>query len=247
MRTGFASPQPNAALAGLPVREPVEMIAEALEPLAGRRILDIGCGRGALAKALTARGARVTGLDPQEQALEEARKAVPDAEFVQGRAESPPFDGAGFDGAVFQNSLHHVPLGGMDVALAAAIHAVRPGGAVIVVEPLAQGSSFELLRPIEDESEVRAAALAAVHRAVETGGFALVGQEDFLRVSRFACFEAAIAGKMAANPERARQAAEREPELRRRFDELASREDGLFRLDQPIRIFVLRRPPAATT
>jgi SAM-dependent methyltransferase len=232
---------------GLPAREPLEMIAEALEPLAGRRILDIGCGRGGLAKALTARDAKVTGLDPQEQALEHARKAAPEAEFVQGRAESPPFDGAGFDAAVFQNSLHHVPVGGMDAALTAAILAVRPGGAVIIMEPLAQGSSFELLRPIEDESEVRAAALAAVQRAVAKGGVALVRQEDFLRVSRFAGYEEAIAGKMVANPERARQAAEKEPELRRRFDELASRENGLFRLDQPIRIFVLRRPPAATT
>lgn len=230
----------------LPVRTPVEVIAEALEPLAGRRVLDIGCGRGGLAKALTARGARVTGIDPQEKALEEARKAAPEAEFIQGRAEELPFDDGAFDAAVFQNSLHHLPVAAMDAALHAAFRAVRAGGAVLVVEPLAQGSSFELLRPIEDETEVRDAALAAVARAVADDGVALLRQEDFLRVSRFAAFEEAIAGKMAANPERARLAAAKEPELRRRFAELAVAENGLFRLDQPIRLFVLSRPAAAT-
>lgn len=226
----------------LPIREPVDVIAEALEPLAGARILDVGCGRGSLAKALTARGAKVTGIDPQEGALKEARKAAPEARFLKGNAESLPLEGGDFDAAIFQNSLHHVPVGAMDAALGAAIDAVRPGGAVLVVEPLAQGSSFELLRPIEDETEFRAAALAAVHRAAAGAKVAIARKEDFLRVARFADFESAIAGKMAANPARAALAAEREPELRRRFAELAIVEDGLFRLDQPIRLFVLRLP-----
>lgn len=225
----------------LPVRTPVEVIAAALEPLAGARILDIGCGRGGLAKALIARGAHVTGIDPQEKALAEARKAAPEAEFVQGHGESLPFDDGAFDAAVFQNSLHHLPVERMDAALGGAVSIVRPGGAVLVVEPLAEGSSFELLRPIDDESAVRAAALAAVARAAAQDGVAIVRQEDFLRVSRFAGFQEAIASKMGASPERARLAAEKEPELRRRFAELAVVEDGLFRLDQPIRLFVLRR------
>jgi SAM-dependent methyltransferase len=216
-----------------------------LEPLAGARILDIGCGRGKLAQALGRRGARVTGLDPQETAIAEARKAAPEAEFVQGRAEDPLFRGAGFDAALFQNSLHHVPVEAMNAALEAALAAVRPGGTVLVAEPLAQGSSFELLRPLEDESEVRAAALEAVRRAAAGPGVAVVRQEDFNRVSLFDDFESAVASKMAANPERAALVEEREAELRQRFAELARREDGLYRLDQPIRILVLRRAAAA--
>ncbi|HEX2256163.1 MAG TPA: class I SAM-dependent methyltransferase [Afifellaceae bacterium] len=230
----------------LPVRTPMDVIAEALEPLSGRRVLDIGCGGGKLAQALTARGARVTGIDPQEEAVEAARKAAPEAEFVQGHGESLPFDEGEFDAAVFQNSLHHLPVEAMDAALSGAFSVVVPGGPVLVVEPLAEGTSFELLRPIDDESAVRAAALAAVEKAI-ANGVALVRQDDFLRVSRFKSFEEAVASKMAANPERASLAAEIEPELRRRFAELAVVEDGLYRLDQPIRLFVLRRDVSATT
>ena len=37
--------------------------------LAGKRVLDVGCGGGILAEAMAARGARVTGIDLSEKAL----------------------------------------------------------------------------------------------------------------------------------------------------------------------------------
>lgn len=40
----------------------------------GKRVLDVGCGGGILAEALAAEGAVVTGIDPSEQSLVEARE-----------------------------------------------------------------------------------------------------------------------------------------------------------------------------
>ena len=38
-------------------------VVDSLGPLAGRRILDLGCGKGRFARALAAQGASVVGLD----------------------------------------------------------------------------------------------------------------------------------------------------------------------------------------
>ena len=101
------------SLNGLPtIAEPtsaMEVIELGFGDLDSQSILDIGCGKGALAAALIERGATVTGLDPNEIALEEAKTAAPGAEFhVLSGAELPYEDGS-FDGAIFLNSLHHIP------------------------------------------------------------------------------------------------------------------------------------------
>jgi ubiquinone/menaquinone biosynthesis C-methylase UbiE len=48
-------------------------VLDALPPLQGKTIFDIGCGVGDLAAALVARGARVIGFDGNEELLREAR------------------------------------------------------------------------------------------------------------------------------------------------------------------------------
>src|SRR5687768_18232238 len=41
-------------------------------PLAGKSVLDVGCGGGILAEAMARRGARVTGIDLADKALQVA-------------------------------------------------------------------------------------------------------------------------------------------------------------------------------
>ncbi|HEX2836865.1 MAG TPA: class I SAM-dependent methyltransferase [Phycisphaerales bacterium] len=54
-----------------------------LEPLAGKRVLDVGCGNGFWASRLKAAGADVIGVDPSEQGIAIARKNHPAIRFEQ--------------------------------------------------------------------------------------------------------------------------------------------------------------------
>ncbi|MBK7874698.1 MAG: methyltransferase domain-containing protein [Planctomycetes bacterium] len=54
----------------------------ALPPLEGAQVLDLGCGPGDLAAELAARGARVLGVDANEELVEVARaRGIPNAAF----------------------------------------------------------------------------------------------------------------------------------------------------------------------
>jgi trans-aconitate methyltransferase len=55
-----------------------------LDPKPGERVLDLGCGIGEWTPALSASGARVTGLDRLGVLLEQARWKYPGVEFIEG-------------------------------------------------------------------------------------------------------------------------------------------------------------------
>ncbi|MCC6222060.1 MAG: methyltransferase domain-containing protein [Thermoleophilia bacterium] len=80
--------------------------------LAGRRVLDVGCGTGRLATELARRGARVWGVDRSEEMLAEARRrAGPTVGLKQGGAEALPFRDGWFERAVLRLVVHLVDRG----------------------------------------------------------------------------------------------------------------------------------------
>ncbi|MCJ2127215.1 class I SAM-dependent methyltransferase [Methylobacterium sp. J-077] len=215
------------------------LIRDTFAPLSGKRILDIGCGPGTLAKRLAEDGATVTGIDPGAAALEKARAAVPSARFEAASAEALPFPDASFDGAVMLNALHHVP--DPAVALAEAARILAPGGTLVVVEPLAEGSFFDALRPIEDETAVRAAAQDAIAAALGSGAFLCRQDVTVARRESFAALDAFLARVSAVDPTRAATIEARRPVVEVAFHKAAEREaDGRYALVQPLRIHVLQ-------
>jgi SAM-dependent methyltransferase len=70
----------------------------------GMRVLDVGCGPGALAKAVAqvVGAERVAAVDPSEEYAEACGVRVPGAEVRVGVAEDLPFDSDAFDAVMAQ-------------------------------------------------------------------------------------------------------------------------------------------------
>ncbi len=99
-------------------------------PLAGRTILDVGCGAGLLAEPLSRLGARVTGLDPAPSAIEAARAHAEatgaDLAYRAGTVEELAREGAKFDAVLAMEVVEHVENVAGFVATATSL--VAPGG-----------------------------------------------------------------------------------------------------------------------
>lgn len=155
------------------LRDELDLLAD-LVPLNGQRIIELGCGNARLARALLQRhaGSQLVGLEVD--AVQHAKNIANPQErllFMAGSAEAIPFPDTSFDGAMMLKSLHHVPLDGMDQALAEVARVLKPGGWFYVSEPIFGGALNEIVRLYNDENTVRRAAQAALDRALAAGRF----------------------------------------------------------------------------
>lgn len=100
----------------------------------GARVLDVGCGHGALWELLRATPATYVGLDLSAEAVERCRKQFgwnTRCRFEQGAFEA--FGGEErFDAVVLNEVLYYFPLGEAEAVVAKALGLLRPGGALIV-------------------------------------------------------------------------------------------------------------------
>jgi len=104
-------------------------------PLAGRAVVDVGCGGGLLAEAMARKGASVVGLDLADELLSVARLHALEAgvklEYRHEAAETHVAAHAGeYDVVTCMEMLEHVPDPSAIVAALAAL--ARPGGHVFV-------------------------------------------------------------------------------------------------------------------
>ena len=98
-------------------------VVELLAPRAGERVLDLGCGDGALTAKLAAMGCEVVGVDSSAQQIAAARALGLDARVVD--CQNLAFDSE-FD-AVFSNAALHWMKRPDDV-IAGVWRALKPGG-----------------------------------------------------------------------------------------------------------------------
>ena len=184
----------------------LDQLANAVE-LQGRLVVDIGCGDGAFVRALAAAGAEAIGVDVS---VERARDLDPDHRYFTGGAEALPLPDASVDIATLMRSLHHVP--DPYAAFPELARVVREY--VWIAEPLATGDFFELLRPVDDETEVRATAQDAIAHATGFEREQTIEYELTLPLGSFEAFSDMV---LSADPERADTFAALEADLRERF------------------------------
>lgn len=101
--------------------------------LAGKRVLDVGCGGGILAEGMATRGARVTGIDLGEMPLRVAElhtlETGVEVHYRRISAEALAAEApASFDLVTCMEMLEHVPDPGSIIAACAQL--VKPGGQI---------------------------------------------------------------------------------------------------------------------
>ena len=118
-------------------------VLELLDPRPGERILDLGCGDGALTERIMALGASVLGVDASRDMGAAARRRGIDARVMDGHALT--FDRE-FD-AIFSNAALHWMTKAPDAVIAGVARALKPGGR-FVAEMGGKGNNDHLLAAI---------------------------------------------------------------------------------------------------
>lgn len=220
----------------------LDLLQSLADPALHPRIIELGCGAARIARELLERfpAAQVTALDVDERQLaDNLRQPHPRLQFVHAGAEACPAPDASFDLAMMLKSLHHVPLDRLDQALGEVHRVLRPGGLLYVSEPVFAGAYNEVIRIFHNEEKVRAAAIAALQRAVASAGWEQVSEIHFLapvKFRDFAEFERRMIGASFANH---RLDAAILDEVKRRFGAHLGPEGARF--EQPMRVNLLRR------
>lgn len=111
-----------------------EMAKLRLGDVRGKRVLEIGCGRGAFARWLQEQGADVTAADFSPAAVELAARLLgPETPALVADVQQLPFPDEHFDVVVSLETLEHVP--DPAAGLAELVRVTRHGGRLVVTTP----------------------------------------------------------------------------------------------------------------
>ncbi len=114
----------------------LRLILNLMGELRGARVLDAGCGDGALVCAAALRGAEATGIDPDAAMIvagrSRANKAGVKATFLDARVERLPFPIASFDAVAAITVFCFVP--DAAGAMRKMARVLRPGGHLVIGE-----------------------------------------------------------------------------------------------------------------
>lgn len=121
-----------------------QMSALLLGRIAGKELLDYGCGMGEESVYFARLGARVTAIDISDIGVATLKRRAEahklDIRAFEMRGDPTSFASASFDRIHGMGILHHV---GIDRALAEVWRLLRPGGVAVFLEPMGDNSKVE--------------------------------------------------------------------------------------------------------
>lgn len=95
----------------------------------GKRVLEVGCGRGHLTEAFANRGVDIVGVDANPQAVDVAAPGL----VRHMRAEELEFDDEIFDYVIAVHAIEHIPE--LESALGEMARVLKPGGRAVYIYP----------------------------------------------------------------------------------------------------------------
>jgi 2-polyprenyl-3-methyl-5-hydroxy-6-metoxy-1,4-benzoquinol methylase len=124
-----------------------QMAALQLGDIAGKDLLDYGCGMGEESIYFAKLGARVTAIDISDVGIATLRKRAQrhrlDVRAFEMRCDPTSFASASFDRVHGMGILHHV---GIETALAEVWRLLRPGGTGVFLEPIGDHGGIEAVK-----------------------------------------------------------------------------------------------------
>lgn len=177
-------------------------LVEQAELSPGQRVLDLGCGTGAL--TLIAKSAQpdieITGLDPDEKALARARRKLQreglSVHLEQGFGDALPFADQSFDRVLSSFMFHHLESAQKPAVLREVFRVLRPGGRLHLLDfgGAGHGLGSLLAHFVHREESLRSNTDDGITRLMREAGFAeatevekrgsLVGQLIYYRATR---------------------------------------------------------------
>jgi len=139
-----------------------------LEPEAGSRILEVGCGGGAFLAFLESKGHTAVGVDLLDEAVRVARDAVSASEVLQADAGHLPFGDSSFDRLVTHHLVEH--LDDLPGALVEWRRVLAPGGIIAICTP---NRLYESPHIFEDPGHVKIYDRAELAEVVDLAGYAV--------------------------------------------------------------------------
>ena len=125
-------------------------IMSLLDPLPGKRLLELGCGLGHFSVFLAQQGAKVTGLDLGPDLISAATALAElnhvDCEFRQGNITAHPFESNTFDTVIGLSVLHHLSMTDVPRALQEASRVLKANGVAIFYEPIENSKLFAFVQ-----------------------------------------------------------------------------------------------------
>ena len=196
------------------------------------RVLDVGCGDGEKTFFVAQQVGAAVGFDPDGASVRSARTRYKkeNLQFLVGQAEALCFADDSFDAVMFNESLHHVPAQSQLRALQEGRRVLRPGGKMLILEPVrGRGASGKILKIFNEETESSLSAIKAIESAIGNG-FRLTFKDEIRPLFSCSGLDELYAYCTASHPDEQWSDAYKK-EIERRLDRCERHSNGDFLID----------------